>query len=168
MPTEKPRYVVPGTVRTPSTGSTVAIYATIRQALLEYVSPQGERLTDFLGDPARVYVRAQPEPVVFPYVTLLLSRTSQAAYNGYRETVGLEVQAIGKPDAQLPTVESAMDLIDQCLTSLTYAGDGLLVGRSRARATIPQFTSPAEQATVGVLSTFDLYIWPQVLTSRRG
>jgi len=42
------------------------------------------------------------------------------------------------------------------------------VGRSRARATIPQFTAPAEQTTVGVVSTFDLYIWPQVLTSRRG
>jgi len=167
MPTDKPRYVVPGTVRTPSTGSTVAIYATLRQTILDYVSPQGERLTDFLGDPARVFVRAQPEPVVFPYITLLLSRTSQAAYNGYRESVGLEVQAIGKPDAQLPTVESAMDVIDQCLTSLTYAGDGLMVGRSRARATIPQFTAPAEQTTVGVVSTYELYLWPQVLTSRR-
>jgi hypothetical protein len=168
MPANKPRFVVPSTVQTPATSSTVAIYATLRQIILDYVTPQGERLTDFVGDPPRVYVRAQPEPVVFPYITLLMSRTSQAAYNGYRESVGLEVQAIGRPDIQLPTIESAMDVVDQCLTSLTYAGDGLMVGRSRSRSTIPQFTAPAEQSVVGVVSSFELYLWPQVLTSRRG
>lgn len=164
--TELPRFVVPGTLRVPATSSTVAMYATLRQALLEYTSPSGEQLTDLIGDPPRVYVRAQPEPVVFPYVTLLLSRTSLAAYNGYRETVSFEVQAMGRPDIQLPTVESAMDLVDQCLTGLTYASDGLMVARSRSRQTVPQFTTPADQNVVGVIATYTLYAWPRVLTSR--
>jgi hypothetical protein len=163
----KPRYVVPGTVQTPGTLSTVQLYAMIRTAMLDYVSPQDERLVDFVGAPARVYVRASPEPPVFPYLTLLLSRTSQASYNGYREEATLEVQAIGKPESQLPLVESAMDLVDQCLTSYTQAGDGLVVGRSRTRSTVPLFTSPAESATVGVVASYTLYLWPAVLTSRR-
>lgn len=161
-----PRAVVPSAVRTPATSSTVAIYATLRQTLLDYVGPSEERLTDLIGDPPRVFVRAQPEPVVFPYLTLLLSRTSLAEYNGYRESVSLEVQAMGRPDIQLPTVESAMDLVDQCLTSLTYARDGLMVARSRTRQTLPQFTTPAEQTVVGVIATYTLYAWPRVLTSR--
>lgn len=165
-PQRKPRYVVPSTVRPAATSSTVAIYATLRQAMIDYVTPQKERLKDFVGEPPRVFVRAQPEPVVYPYVTLLLSSTSLAAFNGYRQTMLLEVQAIGRPDAQLPTVESAMDVIDQCMTAYTFAGDGLIVGRSRTRATIPQFTTPAEQLTVGVIATYELYVWPQVLSSR--
>jgi hypothetical protein len=165
--TTKPRYVVPGTLRTPSTSSTVALYATIRATLLAYTSPQGERLTDLIGDPPRLFVRAQPEPVVFPYLTLLLSRTSLAEYNGYRETLSLEVQAMGRPDIQLPTIESAMDIVDQCLTGFTYASDGLMVSRARTRQTIPQFTSPAEQTVVGVIATYTMYAWPALLTSTR-
>lgn len=166
--TELPRYVVPGSQQTPASGSTVGIYATIRALLLNYTGPGGQRLTDLVGDPARVYVRAQPEPPVFPYLTLLLSRTSDAAYNGYRETWQLEVQALGRPDAQLPVVESAMDLVDQCLTTWTDARAGLTVARARTRQTMPVFTSPAESQTVGVVSTFTCYAWPQVLTDRAG
>lgn len=164
--TEKPRYVVPNSLAIPSSASTVQIYATIRQGLLEYESPQGERLSDFVGQTPRVYVRSQPEPAVFPYLTLLLNRTSQASYNGYRETALVEVQAIGKPESQLPLVESAMDLVDQCLTAWTDARAGLTVGRSRTRATVPMFSTPAESQTVGVVATYELYLWPSVLTSR--
>lgn len=164
--TEKPRYAVPNSTAVPSSNSTVQIYATIRQGLLDYESPQGERLADFFGQAPRVYVRSQPEPPVFPYLTLLLNRTSLAAYNGYRETALLEVQAIGKPESQLPLVESAMDLVDQCLTAWTDARSGLTIGRSRTRATVPMFSTPAESQTVGVVSTFELYLWPNVLTSR--
>ena len=167
MKPEKPRWVVPGTVQTPGTTSTVQLYAMLRKAILDYETPQGERLVDFVGDPPRVYVRAAPEPPAFPYLTLLLSRTSDSSYNGYRETATLEVQAIGKPESQLPLVESAMDVIDQCMTAMQYAGDGLVVGRSRTRSTVPLFTSPAESATVGVVASYDLYLWPAVLTSRR-
>jgi hypothetical protein len=162
----QPRAVVPGNLQKPSTASTVHIYATIRQALLDYVSPGGARLVDYVGSPPRIYVRAQPPSVVFPYLTLLLSRTSQSGYNGYRETAQLEVQAIGKPESQLPLVETAMDIVDQCLTAYTQPGTGLIVGRSRTRATVPQFTDPAESSTVGVIATYDLYLWPLVLTSR--
>ena len=87
--------------------------------MLDYETPQGETLARFVGEPPRVYVRAAPTNVVFPYLTLRLTRTSLAAYNGYRETALLEVQAIGKPESQLPLVESAMDLVDQCLTAYT-------------------------------------------------
>lgn len=164
--TDKPRYTVPNSTATPSSGSTVQIYATIRRGLLEYESPQGERLSDFIGRDPRVYVRAQPEPAVFPYLTLLLNRTSLAAFNGYRETALLEVQAIGKPESQLPLVESAMDLVDQCLTAWTDARAGLTVGRSRTRQTVPMFSTPAESQTVAVIATYELFLWPSVLTSR--
>ena len=164
--TTKPRYVVPGSVPTPSTLSTVQIYATIRKALLEYRSPQDEMLRELVGDEPRIYVRAQPEPPVFPYLTLLLNRTSDAAYNGYRETAILEVQAIGKAESQLPLVESAMDLVDQCLTAYTAPESGLVVGRSRNRFTLPLFTTPAESQTVGVVATYNLFLWPVALTSR--
>jgi hypothetical protein len=162
----KPRYVVPGSLKTPSTLSTVQIYATIRRALLEYQSPQGEMLREIVGEEPRVYVRAQTEPPVFPYLTLLLNRTSDAAYNGYRETALLEVQAIGKPESQLPLIESAMDLVDQCMTAYTAPESGLMVGRSRNRYTLPLFTTPAESQTVGVVATYNLFLWPAVLTSR--
>lgn len=163
----KPKYVLPNTLSKPSTASTVQIYATMRQAMLDYVSPQGERLRNFIGIPERVFVRAAPTNVVFPYITLLLTRTSLTAYNGYRETALLEVQALGKPESQLPLVESVMDLIDQCMTAYLYNNDGLMVGRSRTRNTVPMFTDPAESAIVSVVASYELYLWPSVLTSRR-
>jgi len=163
----KPRYVVPTALpQQPNTGSTVDIYATIRRALLAYVSPQGERLRLLIGEPERVFVRSQPSPVVFPYLTLTLTRTSDAAYNGYRETATLEVQAIGRPESQLPVVESVMDLVDQCLTGYTEARAGLMVARSRRRYTVPVFQSPADDQTVQVVSLYEMYLWPNVLTSR--
>jgi hypothetical protein len=167
MAKEKPRYVVPGSLnKRQATNSTVQIYATLRQALLDYVSPQQEMLREIVGDPPRIYVRSAPDGVVFPYLTLLLSRTSQAAYNGYREQATLEVQALGRPESQLPLVETAMDVVDQCLTSYTNPTQGLIVGRSRTRSTIPLFTDPAESTVVGVVATYDLFLWPTVLTSR--
>ncbi len=164
--TQLPRYVVPGTTPTPSTGSTVQIYATIRAALIEYVTPSGDTLHTLLGRAPSIYVRSQPEPPTFPYLTLLLNRTSEAAYNGYRETALLEVQCIGKPESQLPLVESLMDIVDQCLTGYTEPRRGLMVARSRTRQTTPMFSMPAESATVGVIASYTLYMWPQVLTSR--
>lgn len=163
----KPKTARPGTLLIPSTSSTAQIYATIRQALLDHVGAQGERLQDYVGAPPRIYVHSQPSPAVFPYLTLLLSRTAQAAFNGYRETAVLEVQAIGKPESQLVTVESAMDVVDQCLLSLTAnTTNGLMVCRARTRDTIPLFTDPAESSVVGVVARYDLYLWPAVLTSR--
>ena len=163
----KPRYLVPSVLgQTPASGSTVDIYATIRRALLAYTSPQGERLRQYIGDPERIYVRAQPSPAVFPYLTLLMTRTSDASYNGYRETALLEVQAIGQPESQLPLVESAMDIVDQCLTAYTEPLNGLTVSRSRTRQTVPVFQTPADNQTVSVLCTYVMYLWPNVLTSR--
>lgn len=163
----KPKYVVHNSLDIPSTGSTVQIYATMRKAILDYVSPQGERLKNFIGSPERVYVRAAPTNVVFPYLTMLLTRTSLTAYNGYRETAILEVQALGKPESQLPLIESAMDLVDQCMTAYCYNTDGVMVGRSRTRNTVPLLTDPSEAPLVGVISSYELYLWPSVLTSRR-
>jgi len=167
MANQKPRYVVPGSLnKQQATNSTVQIYATIRQAMLDYVSPQREMLRETVGDPPRIYVRSAPDGVIFPYITLLMSRTSLAAYNGYRETAILEVQALGRPESQLPMVETAMDLIDQCLTSYTNPSSGLIVGRSRTRQTVPMFSDPAESTVVGVVARYDLFLWPTVLTSR--
>lgn len=160
----KPRFATAGSIQTPSTASTVQIYSTIRKSLLDYVSTDDQRLSQFVND--RIYVRNQPEPVLFPYITLLLNRTSLTAYNGYRETALLEVQCIGKPESQLPLVESAMDIVDQCLTAYTDARSGLVVGRSRNRQTIPMFTDPADSAVVGVIATYEFYLWPRVLTAR--
>jgi hypothetical protein len=167
MANQKPRYVVPGSLnKGQATNSTVQIYATIRQAMLDYVSPQREMLRETVGDPPRIYVRSAPDGVIFPYITLLMSRTSLAAYNGYRETAILEVQALGRPESQLPMVETAMDLVDQCLTSYTNPASGLIVGRSRTRQTVPMFSDPAESTVVGVVARYDLFLWPTVLTSR--
>lgn len=163
----KPRPNNPGQVLLPSTASTVQIYATIRQTLLSFQANDLARLDDYLGAQPSVYVRAQPSGATrFPYITLLLSRTSQASYNGYRETAQLEVQCIGKPESQLPAVESAMDIVDQCLTALTQSQAGLVVGRSRTRQTMPVFTDPADASTVAVVATYELFLWPSVLTSR--
>lgn len=161
-----PKYVVPNTIATPSTASTVQIYATIRQALIDYTSPSGETLRDFVGEPERLWVRAAPANPLFPYLTLRLDRTSLTAYNGYRETALLEVQAVGKPEGQLPLVESAVDLVDQCLTALTAPESGIIVGRSRTRQTVPQMTDPADSAVVAVVATYEFFLWPVVLTSR--
>lgn len=160
----KPRFATQGSIQTPSTASTVQIYSTIRKALLDYVSSDDQRLAQFIND--RIYVRSQPEPVLFPYITMLLNRTSLSAYNGYRETALLEVQCIGKPESQLPLVETAMDIVDQCLTAYTDPRSGIVVGRSRNRQTIPMFTDPADASVVGVIATYEFFLWPRVLTVR--
>jgi hypothetical protein len=159
-----PTYVVPGSLQTPSTASTVQIYATIRKALLDYTSPSGDLLVNLIGQ--RAYVRAAPADPLFPYLTLRLDRTSLSAYNGYRETAILEVQCIGKPESQLPLVESAMDIVDQCLTAYTDARSGIMVGRSRTRQTVPMMTDPADSSVVAVIANYELFLWPRVLTDR--
>ena len=88
-----PTYVVPGSLSVPSTASTVQIYATIRRALLDYVSPSGDLLVNIIGQ--RAYIRAAPADPLFPYLTLRLDRTSLEAYNGYREKAIIEVQCLG-------------------------------------------------------------------------
>lgn len=160
----KPRFATAGAIQTPSTNSTVQIYSTIRKALLEYTSSDNQQLGQFIAD--RIYVRSQPTPAQFPYIIMLLNRTSLTAYNGYRETALLEVQCIGKPESQLPLVESAMDIVDQCMTAYLDARSGLMVGRSRTRQTIPMFSDPADSSVVGVTATYELYLWPRVLTER--
>lgn len=164
-PYTKPIAGAPGTMSLASTASTAEIYARLRLLLLQYIGPGGDRLIDYLGD-ERVYVRATPEPVVFPYITMRASRLSDAAYNGYRETMSLEVQCIGRPESQLPLVESAMDLVDQCLTSIADTVSGVMVCRGRTRQTIPQMSDPADAAVVGVIGTYEFFLWPVVLTSR--
>lgn len=159
-----PKYVVPNSLPVPSTASTVQLYATLHDTLLAYEGPSGDTLETYVGE--RVYIRAAPAQPVFPYLTLRLDRTSLAAYNGYRETAILEVQAIGKPESQLPLVESAMDLVDQCLTGLTDARSGLMASRSRNRQTIPMLTDPADSAVVAVVANYELFLWPRVLTAR--
>lgn len=158
----KPRFVVGNSVAKPSTASSVQIYSTLRRALLDFTSTDGQRIADFIGD--RIYVRAQPTPVVYPYATMLFNRTSLTAYNGYRETAVLELQIIGKPESQLPLVESAMDIADQCFTTYTDARSGLIVGRSRNRQTIPMFSDPADSSVVGVMCSYEFFLWPRVLT----
>lgn len=161
-----PRPAQPGRMAVPSTASTVQIYATIRAALLAHVTPGNNRLADFVGTPPQVWVGMQPSPPVFPYLTLLLDRTTTPGFNGYRETAVLEVQAIGKPDSQRPLVEGAMDVVDDCMTQYLYAAsDGLIVCRDRRRQTVPQFTDPAEASVVSVLAQYDLFLWPRVLTA---
>lgn len=160
----KPRFATKGAINTPSTASTVQIYSTVRKALLDYVSSDNQRLAQFVND--RIYVRSQPNPVQFPYIIMLLNRTSLTAYNGYRETALLEVQAIGKPESQLPLIETAMDIVDQCLTAYSDPSSGIMVGRSRTRQTIPMFSDPADSSVVGVTATYEFFLWPRVLTVR--
>ena len=159
-----PKYVVPASLTLPSTASTTQIYGTLRKHLIDYVSPSTDTLAGFVG--TRIWVRSAPADPVFPYLTIRLDRTSLPAYNGYRETAILEVQGVGKPDSQLPLVESAMDIVDQAMTSLTARSSGLIVGRGRTRQTVPQLTDPADSSVVAVIANYELYLWPVVLTSR--
>jgi len=155
----------PGTMAVPSTASTAQIYATLRRALLEHVTPGGSRLSDYMGARPAIYVSRQPTPPSFPYLTLLLDRTTTDGHSGYRENAVLEMQGIGRPESQLPTIEAAMDIVDDCLVHYTYARpDGLLVCRGRRRQTLPRFTDPAESAVAGVVCQYDLWLWPRVLT----
>jgi hypothetical protein len=41
-----------------------------------------------------------------------------------------------------------------------------MFARTRTRSTIPLFSDPADSTVVGVVSTFDLTLWPTVLTNR--
>jgi hypothetical protein len=59
-----------------------------------------------------------------------------------------------------------MDIVDGCLLSYTDTVDGLMFARTRTRNTIPLFSDPADSTVVGVVSTFDLTLWPTVLTGR--
>jgi hypothetical protein len=162
-----PKYVTKNSLKKPSTSSSVGIYATLIQTLKEYQNPNGEMLRDFIGQPERIWVASSGVNPVFPYITIRLDRTSNAEYNGYRETAVLEVQAVGRPEAQLPMVESIMDIVDQCMTALTFSASGLVVGRSRLRQTLPQMNEPADSAVCGVVGSYTLFLWPDVLTSRR-
>lgn len=158
---------MPGAMAVPSTATTAQIYATLRAAMLAHVTPGGSRLADFVGATPRIYVAAQPSPPVFPYLTLTLDRTTTPGFNGYRETALLEVQTVGKPESQRALVEGAMDVVDDLMTGYLYAAsEGLMVCRNRRRATVAQFSDPAESSVVAVLGQFDLFLWPRVLTAK--
>lgn len=157
-----------GNITTPNTASTAGIYETIRQALLAYVNPQGVTLATLFGASPRIYVRQSPQPVQFPYLTMLLNRTSAQAYNGYREEAVLEIQCSGKTEAQAQLVEDVMDVVDQCLTAYTEPRNGSLIWcRSRNRYSVPQFGTPADASVVSVVGLYNLVLWPRVLTDRR-
>lgn len=161
----KPQTAVPGSTNRASTRSTVEVYARLRWQLLQYIGPQGDRLVDYLGD-ERLYIWAAPNAAPYPHAVLRLARTTTPGFNGYREEAELEVQCIGRPESQLPLVESAMDIVDQCLTGLTDTASGLIVGRSRTRTTVPRFNEPADSSVVTVQATYTLFLWPEVLTTR--
>jgi hypothetical protein len=169
--TTERQYLTPGpweveTLGLPDTGTTNQIYATIREVLLAYVrADDGAQISDVVGD--RIKIRALSAPPEFPYITLLLDRTTTPGSNSYRETWRLEVQIIGKPAAQLSAVEWVADLVDLALLRITLATPaGLIYCSTRQRATLPQFTDPAEMGVVGVRLTFDLLAWPRALSRR--
>jgi hypothetical protein len=160
---------VNGNIVGPDTSSTAGIYQTLREALRTYVSPSGATLATLMQSAygQNPTVRTPPTPLVFPYITMLLNRTSSQASNGYRETAVLEVQCSGRPEAQAQLVEDIMDLVDQCLTSYTEPRSGLIWCRSRNRYSVPQYGTPADAQVVSVVGMYDIVLWPAVLTSRR-
>lgn len=153
----------------PDTSSTEAIYATLRQAILNYERPPNAvSIASLTGtDQNRVHIWAPPPKTLFPYVCLRLSRSSGGAYNGYRETATLEIQCIGRPESQLTLVQAMMDVIDGCFLGYKEPGSGLMFSRERTRDTIPRFTEPADANVVGEISRFSFVLWPKVLTDLR-
>ena len=67
----------------------------------------------------------------------------------------------------MPLVESAMDIVDQAMASLSLASSGLMVSRGRTRQTVPQLTDPADSSVVAVVANYEMFLWPRVLTSLR-
>ncbi|MCW5591058.1 MAG: hypothetical protein KIS74_03065 [Burkholderiales bacterium] len=156
------------TLGLPDTGSTNQIYGTLVKVLADYVRPgDNARLSQVLGSPERIKVGALGKLPEYPYLTLLLDRTTSPGSNSYRESWRLEVQIIGKPLGQRTAVEWAMDLVDAALLGVVLSQPGSLLYCSlRQRATLPQFTDPAEIGTVGVRATFDFLAWPRALSRR--
>jgi len=153
---------------TPSTASTEAIYATLRADMLAYQRiPDGITIQMLMGGEARVYVRAAPPTVKFPYIAMRLQRQSSGAYNGYREACMLEIQCIGRPESQLVLVSQIMDVVDGLFLGYRQPNAGLMFSRERARQTIPQFSQPADKDVVGEIAQYQLILWPQVLTDLR-
>lgn len=150
----------------PDTSTSNRIEATLRKIMLE-TEVNGDSLLSLFPGREVVYTNRAPRQVVFPYITMLLTRTSLKEYNGYREVWDLEVQFFGRPEGQYPLVNQMADLVDAALTCLTLSSAGLVVGRSRTRQTLPMFATPADIEVVGILSRYSMFAWPQVLTDLR-
>jgi hypothetical protein len=158
---------------TTSTDATTAIYSAIRATLLAFSDPAisnpayqlGVLLAAVPPEPqARIFIRNVPNvnAVKYPYVTLLLDRTTILGSNGYGERALLEVQTVGNPAAQGPLVEFIADRIDRCLLSLRLSSDdfGIVTCRQRQRATAPPFTTPTATRTACAPCTSCGYIRP--------
>lgn len=151
-----------------STASSDDIYATLRNALLNYESSNGQQSVKQLCDGREpVYVNRAPDSPAFPYITLRLDRVSLPAYNGYREEFMFEVQVLGKPSSQMRLVEQLADVVDAVFFGYLESGSGLMFSRSRSRTSLPMFNAPADKEVVGVVMRFTIKAWPRVLTDLR-
>lgn len=148
------------------TGSTSALYTTIRRALLEYRGLDETQVADVLGaEPAtRFFITRAPDDTPFPYGTMRLESTNDGKYHGMRLESLLEVQLYAKPWTQGDSIEGTADLIEEAMYGFLINSDGLAFCHGKQRATLPAGTDPADSEVYTVRLVFSLAIWPAYLT----
>lgn len=152
--------------------STVDVLETIRSALVNTAMPAtppwlGEKLADagLLG--GRLYIIRPPEDAVYPYAVMRLNLATSGTYNGERATGVLEVVLYDRPvtEVNLKRLEQMADVAQGALFAYSDAsGGGLIFSRQSARQTLPPFIDPADANLAAVRVTFDITVWPRVLT----
>jgi hypothetical protein len=151
-----------------TTGSTQQIYGMLRQRILAYVDRNGVSLGDFIGGVAapRFYNIRAPDPstAIFPYCVMRVTNWRSDTGRIARVTADLEIQAFGRPWAQLPDVQHMADLIVSVMTGFVSITQGLTFSRQWQRDELPMPSAPADSETCTIRLLFPLVLWPALLT----
>lgn len=151
---------------TPDLGTTRAIYASIRDAILGFVpegATPGVATEDVLT--GGLYIVQPPDNAVAPYGTIRLqNRNTSGEHQGERDSMDLEVLLWGLASEEQYDLEDLGDRVDEALLRFRLNSSGVIFGRGRQRDSLPRGTNPTDHNVVGLRLLFPLAVWPQYLT----
>jgi hypothetical protein len=146
---------------TQTTDSTAAIYAMIRDRLLNFAPLSGSKLLDSLSD---LWVVQAPDTAAFPYGTLRFINTIRdGAYGGYRQTMDVELLLHASPRDQQAALEGYADIADEALLGWRQADSGLAFSFEGMRLSLPPAPPPADIEVCTIRLTYPVVVWPAFL-----
>lgn len=147
---------------TQTTDSTAAIYAMIRDRILNFTPKSGSKLKDTLSE---LYVVQAPDNAKFPYGVMRFINTNRdGAYQGYRQTMEVEVQLFAQPRSEASALEVMADVADEAMLGWRQATSGLAFSFEGSRMSIPPAPPPLNSEVVQIRLTYPVVVWPAFLT----